>query len=338
MDKLLKTVFVLVPFLLTTFAASAQEPKEQKAVADTSLLNSLKQYPKKNTLPVRQPVMQIQPVQIPVSELNLKVDYWKRWITFGINLNQAAFSNNWSGGGVNSIALGSLFNYKTDYTRGDKNYVSEVILQYGKLKNKNQLERKTNDRVFWDNKVALKLSKNWYFFGSLNFESQFDAGYAYSKDKSGQEVRTRISEFMAPGYLTESLGFEFKPNKTFFLRIGTGTARQTFVLDTSLYRAIPKNYGVKPGGRFRNELAFQVVSSVDKNLNENLNIKSRYTLFANYEKLNNIDQRLDVTFTSRITRLVNVTLSGIAIYDDDASNRIQASQALALGLVYKFPK
>ncbi|WP_423148640.1 DUF3078 domain-containing protein [Rubrolithibacter danxiaensis] len=310
---------------------------QEKAQQDSVDLSNLRQYPKKNALPVRQPVLQIVPVQIPEKELDIKVNYWKNWIAFGINLNQAAFSNNWSGGGVNSIALGTNFNYKVDYTKEDRNYVSEVVLQYGKLKNRDQLERKTNDRIFWDNKLALKVSKNWNFFGSVSFESQFDRGYNFGKDSVGNETRTLISGFMSPGYLTESLGFEYKPSKYFWLRLGTGTARQTFVLDNDLYLTNPKNYGVEPGKSFRNELALQVVASIDKNIASNINLKSRYSLFANYEKLGNIDHRLDFLLTANITRFVNVGINAIAVYDDDASTKIQASQALSLGLAYKFP-
>ncbi|WP_207429288.1 DUF3078 domain-containing protein [Pedobacter sp. SYSU D00535] len=309
----------------------------QNTASDTTGLSGLKQYPKKNTLPVRKPVLQLQPVEIPESELKLKVNYWRNWSTFGINMNQAAFSDNWSGGGVNSIAVGLMFNHKTDYTKDEKNYVSELIFQYGKLKNRDQLQRKTNDRIFWDNKVALKLSKSWYFFGSLNFESQFDQGYSYGKDQQGNETRTLISRFMSPGYLTESLGFEYKPNKYYYLRIGTGTARQTFVLDKDLYRTNPKNFGVAPGKVVRNELAFQLVSNYEKDIMENLRLKTRYAMFANYERLNNIDHRLDATLIAKVNRVVNVTISGIGVYDDDASDKIQASQTLALGLVYKFP-
>jgi hypothetical protein len=304
---------------------------------DLQRVDSLRLSLPKNPLQTKGSGLQILPIQISLSDLNLKVDYWRYWLTFGVNVNQASFSDNWSGGGVNSLALGTLFNFKTDYTKDEKNFVSEVILQYGKLKNKDQLERKTNDRIFWDNKLGTKLSKSWYFFGSLSIESQFGPGYNFGKDASGKETRTMISKFMSPGYITESVGLEYKPNKIFYLRIGTGTARQTLVLDTNLYRTFSKNYGVKHGHRFRNELAFQMVSSLDKNLSPNLSLKSRYTLFANYEKINNIDQRLDVTLSARVTRLVNVSLSGIALYDDDTSNRVQASQALALGLVYKFP-
>ncbi|MFA6944578.1 MAG: DUF3078 domain-containing protein [Pedobacter sp.] len=299
----------------------------------------MKQYPRRNILPVRRPVLFPETVALSAaSSLDLKVNYWRNLTAFGLHINQAAFSENWGAGGVNSLALGGQFSYKTDYTKDDKNFVSEVIMQYGKLRNKDQLSRKTADRIFWDNKVAIKLSKSWYFFGSLNFESQFDMGYSFSKDAQGNEKRNLLSKFMAPGYLTESFGFEYKPVKHFFLRIGTGTARQTFVLDTGLYKTNPKNFGVAHGKSFRNELAFQVVSSFDKEIAKNLTLKSRYSMFANYEKLSSIDNRLDMTLTANVNRLINVSLSGIILYDDDTANKIQASQAMAFGLVYKFAK
>lgn len=313
----------------------------QDSQTDTTDLSDLRLYPSKKPLPVRRPILQLQPVEIADSPLDLKVNYWRNWVSFGVNVNQAAFSDNWSGGGVNSMAVGTTFNYKTDYTKGDKNYVSEVIFQYGKIKNKGQLQRKTNDRLYWDNKVSLKLSKNWSFFGSLNFESQFDTGFAYSKKKdedgNDYEEAKPISRFMSPGYLTESLGFEYKPSKYYWLRIGTGTARQTFVLDTNLYENIDKNYGVEHGKTVRNELAFQLVSNFEKDIMQNLSLKSRYAMFANYEKLRSIDQRLDISLLAKVNRLVNVTVNGVILYDDDASGKVQASQTLALGLLYKFP-
>jgi hypothetical protein len=263
------------------------------------------------------------------------VNYWRNLTSFGLNVNQVAFSENWGAGGVNSLSLGGQFSYKTDYNKEDKNLASELILQYGTLNNKGQLARKTIDRIFLDNKVALKLSKSWYFFGSLNFESQFDLGFAFSKDAQGNEKRTLLSKFMAPGYLTQSFGFEYKPAKHLFLRIGTGTARQTFVLDKDLYLTNPKNFGVVPGKTFRNELAFQLVGSYDKDIAKNLNLKSRYSVFANYETLSRIDNRLDLTLTASVNRLINVSLAGIILYDDDMASKVQASQAMAFGLVYK---
>lgn len=331
LKSLLALVFILLGF------TSVSVGQKTGAEADTLLLKELKQYPRRNALPLRRPVLFPEVVTLNVaSSLDVKVNYWRNLTAFGLNINQASFSDNWGFGGVNSLALGGQFSYKSDYTKESKNYVSEVILQYGKLKNRSQLSRKTVDRIFWDNKVALKLSKSWYFFGSINFESQFDLGYSFSKNAQGNEKRTLLSRFMAPGYLTESVGFEYKPVKHFFIRMGTGTARQTFVLDTTLYKTNPKNFGVTHGKNFRNELAFQIVSSFDKEIAKNLILKSRYTLFANYEKLSSIDNRLDITLTANVNKLINVSISGILLYDDDTDNKMQASQTMSFGLAYKF--
>ncbi|MDB5013832.1 MAG: hypothetical protein JWQ25_2034 [Daejeonella sp.] len=329
---MIKYYSLLIALLLLNLISA----RAQKTATDSLKIEELRQYPRKNSLPVTRPALIVRPIPVPDAFEKMKVNYWRTWLTFGVNLNQAAFSNNWSGGGINSLALGTQLNFKTDFTKGDKNYVSELILQYGKLKNKGQLERKTNDRIFWDNKGGLKLSKSWFFFGSVNFESQFDEGYTYNNNAQGYEERLLISRFMSPGYLTESFGFEYKPSKEFYLRIGTGTARQTFVLDTTLYKTNPKNFGVPKGNVFRNELAFQVVSNVDKDIAKNINLKSRYALFANYKRLNHIDHRLDVTLSAKVNKLINVSIAAIALYDDDTSDKIQSSQSLSLGLVYRF--
>ncbi|HYK76878.1 MAG TPA: DUF3078 domain-containing protein [Daejeonella sp.] len=308
---------------------------QETTVADSTLLKELKQFPRKNSLPVRKSVILLEQVELPSADIDIRVNYWRNSITFGLNFNQAAFSNNWKNGGVNSLAFGSVVNYKTDYTKGDKNFTSEILLQYGKLRNKGQLERKLNDRIFWDNKVGVKISKNWDFFASLNFESQFDEGFSFSKNAEGKEIATLLSRFMSPGYLTESVGVEYKPVKYFYVRVGTGTARQTFVLDTNLFRTNPKNFGVVPGKTFRNDLAFQIVSEIDKSIAPNLNLKGRYAMFASYERLSKIDHRLDLALTARFNRFINVSLTGVGLYDNNSANRIQASQTLALGLMYK---
>lgn len=270
--------------------------------------------------------------------VSAKINYWTTKTAIAINLNQAAFSDNWKGGGVNSLAVGGLINYKSEYNKENYSFISEVILQYGKIRNKGQLQKKTTDRIYWDNKAAIQLSKNWYFFGSLNFESQFDKGFAYSKDAAGNEVATLISRFMSPGYITESLGFEYRPNKFFSTRIGTGTARQTFVLDKNIYKTNPKNFGVTPGNNFRNELAFQIVTNFDKEIAERTNLKAKYNMFIPYDNFGHIDHRLDVTLTAKVNRLLNVTLTGVGLYDRDTDRKIQANQTLGLGFVLTFPR
>ncbi|WP_262250191.1 DUF3078 domain-containing protein [Parapedobacter soli] len=305
-------------------------------------IDELRYKPDSNSLRVERPELDIRPVTLPISALDLRVIYWRHWSSFGINANQASFSDNWNGGGVNSISVGLLLNHKSDYTRNNTNFVTELILQYGKQKNRDQLPRKNNDRIYWDNKLSQKISKSWSIYTSLTFDSQFDIGNSFGKDISGRDSITGvISNFMAPGRLTESLGIEYKPDNTFSLRFGTGTARQTFVLDR---RIDPTRYGVEEGKRVKNDLAFQLTANLNRNLSPNLNLTSKYNLFADYEKLNDPSHRLDATLTARVTRLVNVTLSGTVLYDSDyieegkTKSEVQYSQALSLGLLFKLPK
>jgi hypothetical protein len=313
---------------------------------DTNLLNRYRIDPRRNALPQRLRPVQIVPEMIPVTMLDYKVSYWHKYVIFGININQAGFSNNWTGGGVNAFALNSNLDYKVEYNKQPFVFTTQLILLYGRSKNKDQMSRKSNDRIFWDNKLATQLSKSWFFFSSVSFESQFDNGFNYG-DNGG---RTLISSFMAPGYITESLGLEYKPSNYFNLRLGTGTARQTFVLNPNILYSDENNppqkaYNVEKGRSVYNELAFQAVAQFDKEVMQNLRLTTRYQLFVPYGRgPQNIDHRLDMTITARINRLIAVTVNGIALYDKDAfidrkdkKPGIQASENLALGIVYRFP-
>lgn len=302
-------------------------------------LNELREVPPKNGLKVVEPKMTLEEIVISPKTLELEVNYWRNWTSFGVNANQASFSDNWNGGGVNSISVGLLFDHKAEYVKDDKSFVSQMSLQYGKVKNRSQSARKSRDRIFWDNKAALKFSKNWSFFASLALETQFDVGYSYSKNAEGEEVRSSpISNFMAPGYITESVGLEYKPDKTFSLRFGTGTARQTFIADKRIISETAPKFGVEAGKSFKNELAFQVVGNLDRNFGDNLNFKARYAFFANYEELNKASHRLDATLAAKVSRVVNVSLSTVVWYDKNVTDDVQVSENLSLGILYKFPR
>lgn len=322
-------------FVAPAFAQKTDSLKKADSLkTDTALLNNYRINPRRNAIPVRLRPMVIREEQIPISLLDYKVNYWRKWITFGINLNQSAFSSNWAAGGVSSLAIGTNFDYKTEYNKAPFDYTGELIALYGRVTNKGQIARKTNDRLFFDNKVATQLSKSWFFFGSVTFESQFDKGYQYPT--TGSPIL--ISSLMSPGYLTESVGIEYKPNKVFDLRIGTGTARQTFVLDTTIYHAISTNYGVTPGKTFKNELAFQVVATYAKDIMQNLNLSARYAGFIPYGRgLINIDHRLDAILIAKVNKLINVNVTATALFDNDTSTKPQATEGLALGIIYKFP-
>nr|MBI1231731.1 DUF3078 domain-containing protein [Cytophagales bacterium] len=218
-----------------------------------------------------------------LSEETLKdTTYWVSEFSGGLNFNQAGFSENWKAGGINSVAFGSIVAAKALYRKGKLTWDNELELLYGIVNNQGQGTRKSNDRMFFDSKFGYRLSSTWAAFFSANFLSQFTDGFEYENDGS---VRL-ISGFMSPGFLTSSMGFEFRPNDEFNLRIGPFSPRFTFVNNSAIAVNVPSNYGVPLGETTRIEwLALQLFANYDKTISEKFNIKSRYMLFANYETM-----------------------------------------------------
>jgi hypothetical protein len=263
--------------------------------------------------------------------------YWKTSFLANITFNQASFSENWTAGGVNSIGLNSVLKYRANYLKGKNSWDNQIDLRYGFLNNEGSGYRKNNDLIFLDTKYGYTISPKWNLFGALNLLTQFANGFRFEQDSLEREVAIKVSEFMAPGYFTSSWGFEYLPTSYFKLRLSPFAPRVTVVSNKELYQNVPSNYGVDIGQTTRWEwLAFQLLADFDKDLSENLNLKFRYMMFANYESLNidEIDHRLDAVLRAKVAKYIEVSLTGILVYDYDQDRDIQLSQALGIGFTY----
>lgn len=262
---------------------------------------------------------------------------WKRGLNFGINLNQASFSSNWKAGGVNSIGVNTLFSYKANYKKDEKSWDNQIDLAFGFVNNQGQGYRKTADRIYLDTKYGADLSEKWGLFSSLSFATQFTKGYKYNDD----ETKDLISDFFAPAFITSAWGLEYHPVNYFKVRIAPFAPRLTIVNDPSRFitSVSPTPYGVEPPDNTRFELlAFQLQAEFNKDIAENINLKWRYLLFANYETLEakKIDHRLDLNLTAKVNQFINVGIGGILLYDYDQDTGVQLSQILTLGFAYTF--
>jgi hypothetical protein len=266
---------------------------------------------------------------------------WKRKLIFNLNLNQASFSSNWKSGGVNAIGFTSLFNYKFNYKKNRDSWDNEIDLLYGFVNNKGQGFRKTVDRIYLDTKYGYELSKKWGLFASLNFLSQFSKGFKYEDDANNVEQEYLISDFLAPAFITGAVGFEYHPVEYFKLRLSPFSPRLTIVQDPTRFTQTvgPTPYGVDSTETTRFELAaFQALAEFQKDIAENINLKWRYMLYANYETFDfdKIDHRFDLTLTGKVNRFIAVSVGGILIYDYDQDKEVQLSQSLTLGFTYSF--
>lgn len=265
--------------------------------------------------------------------------YWKNNIGTGINFNQASFSENWTGGGVGSISLGSYLNASADYKKDRVTWNNQLELLYGVVNNEGQSTRKIQDKIFYDSKLGMRINEQINSYLSLNFLSQFADGFRFREDSLGEEQRLKISDAFAPAFITASLGFEYKPVDYFSLRIGPLSPRLTIVADTTLINNVPENYGVERGETTRFELfAFQLLASFNKALTDNIKLQTRYQFFADYEQFEAdlFDHRLDLTVTAGITRFIDVNFTSIVIYDADQDDEIQFSQNLGVGIAFNF--
>lgn len=273
-----------------------------------------------------------------------KPSLWKFDFQTGLNANQASYSDNWKAGGVNSVALSTFLNAKAVRKTDKDEWVNDLQLLYGNVKNEGQDVRKNADRIFFDSKYSRKLSKHWNGFASLNFMSQFDAGFEY-KVVNNVERSRRISGFLSPGYLTEALGFEYKPVSYFSAQMGLGALRQTFVLDQTLYdkfdstaKEFKELYGVARGDNMRSQVIFQLVANFDKEIMKNVVLKARYMGLIDYNRLNSQYwvSRFDFSITAKVNKYISTNLMGVMLYDFDQDKDVQYSQVLSLGISYTF--
>lgn len=267
---------------------------------------------------------------------------WRKSFKAGLNINQANFSGNWKGGGVNSFGFNALMNFKANYKRDKISWDNEVDLLYGSVNNEGQGPRKTMDRIYIDTKYGRSLSSTWDIFVAANINTQFAKGYKYVKDANGVEQGQLISDTFSPLFITMSLGAEWKPKPYFKMRFSPVAPRVTLLTDNDgRFSAVDPvaPYGVTVGQSDRFEwYAFQMMADFDKDIATNMNLKVRYVMFANYKTLemNKVDHRVDLNLTAKVNKYINVSLSGIFLYDFDQDASPQYSQALSLGVLYTF--
>lgn len=262
---------------------------------------------------------------------------WKKKLNFSLNLNQASFSSNWKAGGINALGFNTLFNYKANYKQDRNTWDNDIDMAFGFVNNTGLGYRKTIDRLYLDTKYGYELGDIWSLFTSLNLLTQFSKGYHYTDDDNAE----LISDFFAPAFITSAFGFEYHPVDYFKVRIAPLAPRITIVQNPTRFTQTvgPEPYGVDSTENIRFEwLAFQLMAEFDKKIYENVNLKWRYVMFANYETLEakRLDHRFDLDLIAKVGKYINVGLGGILLYDYDQDNKVQLSQVFSIGFIYTF--
>ena len=201
------------------------------------------------------------------------------------------YYNNWQATGISQVSFISTFNGNYKYTHDKFTWDNVVDLALGlywqDLDGDTtqhgfaalESRRKNDDKIDLTSTFSMKLKNAWNVNASANFKSQFFPGYKYSTTDT-----LLISSFMAPAYLTTSIGFECK--KEFWnLSLSFLTGKTTFLLDEYVIAA-GQLYGVDTTGgrRIYAGLGSYVKFYYKKDIAKNLNFYTRIELFYDYRK------------------------------------------------------
>lgn len=266
-----------------------------------------------------------------------KADSIKTWDFGGMasfSFSQVSLTN-WAAGGKSSSSGVALFNGYGNYKKDKLSWENNLEMGYGLLKEQDNEAVKSNDKLDFSSKLGIKETEKLYYSTLFNFRTQFAPGYKYPNTTDA------ISRFLAPAYLTLSVGIDYKPSKQFSVLISPLTGKMTVVNDDAL--SASGSFGVEKGKTIRSEMGSFVKMELKTELMKNVSLQSKMDLFSNY--LNNpanIDVNWDVLINMKINDYLSANLITNLIYDDDIKAgagigpKVQFKEMFGVGLSLKF--
>ncbi|EMR03411.1 DUF3078 domain-containing protein [Cesiribacter andamanensis] len=262
---------------------------------------------------------------------------WTTGGSTGLNFSQVKLSN-WAGGGESSISIASLLKLEANYKKGPSLWENRANIAYGLIRQGDREQsrfRKTDDILELRSQYNRSIKDTTLYMTLLaDFRTQMGPGYEYG-EAAGETTRSKISEFMAPGFLLTSLGATYKIPERFTLTVSPVTGKFTFVQDPVLSAA--GAFGVEAGERMRSEFGASLVSNYKRELLTNVDFNTSLLLFANYETLSRVDVNWEATLMMKVNRYINTTIATQLIYDHDVLQKTQFRNVINVGFLFQWP-
>jgi hypothetical protein len=249
--------------------------------------------------------------------------YWKKAGSIGLNFANVGLSN-WAAGGVSSISLGTVINLSSDYAKGANSWKNSLLLAYGVMRQggSEAIFKKTDDNLILASQYGHNLGGSkwsWIVGGSLR--TQIADGYLFAPDplSPGRELATRISTFMAPGYLILNTGVEYNIKDIFSVKFAPLTWRMTIVNDDALSRA--GAFGVEAGKKTRSQFGWTLSSTFKKEIVKNVTFQNVLNLFGDYARLGVVVVNWETLLVMKVNKYITTNFGTQLIYDHDVNVR-----------------
>lgn len=252
---------------------------------------------------------------------------WNTGANFGLNFSQVNLSN-WAGGGQSSVSIGSLVALEADYSQGKVFWRNQLNMAYGLIKQgeRNQRFNKTDDLLNFLSKYNYQINDGYFITALADFRTQMDDGYEFN-----EVGRTRISDFMAPGFLIASLGATYLKKDLYSITLSPVASKFTFVMDERLSAA--GAFGVNPGEEVRSELGAALNAGYENEVFTNVNFRTNLNLFANYETFSRVDINWEGILLLKVNEYLNSTIATQLVYDHDIIQKTQWRNAITVGFL-----
>jgi hypothetical protein len=244
-------------------------------------------------------------------------DEWKNQVLANLTLNQGSFSN-WVQGGINFISWQAGLNARFEKDNTGINWLNSVKLQYGLTYNNLQGTQVTSDTIDLESVYSWK---TWQYINpyiSLSVLNQFGGGYNYTTTPA-----TQTSNFMDPGYFTESVGLKYSPDKVFNTRLGAALKETVASQFEAVYT---QNQNVLT------QFGISWVSELHLKLSDSSAFDSKLDTFWPGGSINLTVAEWDNVLTIGINKLLNFTMEDDFRYDSVIYNGIQIKELAGLGV------
>jgi hypothetical protein len=246
--------------------------------------------------------------------------------------SQAHFGN-WQQGGLNALAAtaGLSGTYERFGPRWEQTY--EMNLSLGVVKQDTLAVRKSDDLIRLE--AALRYAGDGFFQTfeptlATTFRSQFAPGFNFDTNpfKNGEPLPVKVSDFLAPGFLTQSVGLTYEGGGWFKQRVGVGLKETVVAI-----RRLRPLYNLDRDRQMRVEGGLESRTDVNRMLIPNVRYKSSLGLFAAFNRPDMPDLTWDNELFVKSGEWLTTKLEVAVLLDRDVDPGLQVKQVLSLGVL-----
>lgn len=277
---------------------------------------------------------------------------WKNQLMMSVGFSGLAV-NNWSNGTTPNHNFNTNTRVSINYNNNKRTqFTSNTMFALGYNSGQDKVWRKNSDLFYSDNIFLYSLNKKtkyWYLASVLELSTQIFDGYLYDPKIAG--VKTKVSSFLSPGFLTQGVGLIYM-NKVLYFGVAPAAINYTFIVDQDVRASLhsrkldryllDNGFLVKAGyynHLFKRKVFVKVLSSYFHNYDSNKMVWTSNGMFRfNFTKWLSFNADYSLLYNNKQNSLslVSNNIAGTPSGVSAGSPKIQSFITYGLGVNLRF--